>query len=105
MSVAWAVGQGFDDVVATFGASVPDAQLEVIRERGPLVLWFDRDTAGYKAERRCTEKLMRTNDVRVVVPDPGKDMADYDDIDQVREKIAKAKPAVLRMVDYSRGLR
>lgn len=105
MSVAWAVGQGQDNLVALFGASVPAGQLDALRELGPLVLWLDGDPAGYKAERRICEALMRTNEVRVVIPTPGKDLADCESIGEVQERVAKAKPAVLRMIDYARGIR
>lgn len=105
MSVAWATTLGMDNVVATFGAMVPDPQIDLMAELGRAVLWFDDDIAGLKAERRILETLPRRIPVSVVVPDPGKDLADYETLDQIRAKIDAAVPAVLRRMAHQRGIR
>lgn len=106
MSVAYAISVGLEyPVVATFGAMIPTRQIDAIRELGEVILWFDADPAGWKAERRLCEGLHRHQPVKVVVPDHGKDLADYPDLAQIRDKIATAKPAVLRMIDHQRGIR
>lgn len=106
MSVAYAVSRGLENpVVATFGASLPNGQLDLIRELGPVVLWFDADPAGWKAEVRACAALHRHQLVSVVVPEKNKDLADYPSLEEIQDKITGAKPAVLRMIDHKRGIR
>lgn len=104
MSVARAISLGYPyGIVATFGATIPNGQLEVLRGLGPLVLWFDADVAGWKAEKKCCEGLSRHVPVSVVVPERKRDLGDADSLEEIRAKIAGAKPAVLRMMEHQRG--
>ncbi len=103
MSVARAISLGYPDpIVATFGATIPRGQLDVLRGLGPVVLWFDADPAGWKAEIKVCDGLHRHQQVSVVVPEQGKDLGDYDSLDEIRDKIAAATPAVLRMIEHRR---
>lgn len=103
MSVAWAVGRGMDNCVATFGATVTDGQIDLLRELGEVTVWFDDDPAGWKAERKVTKALIRTNRVKVIIPEKGRDLADSVSIEEVHDKLANAKPGVLRVMDYGRN--
>jgi hypothetical protein len=104
MSVARAVSLGLDNVVATFGAGLGDAQLDRLRELFPLILWFDADPAGYKAEIRACEELAKHGPVSVVRPETGKDLADYATLEEINTMIASARPAVLAMMEHRRRI-
>lgn len=96
-SVIKATALGLDTpVVATFGAKVSAAQTAMLSDFDDVVLWPDPDQAGQIMERTFARRLHRHPGLRVVDPDPGKDMADCDTLSQLRAKIDSATPAVLR---------
>jgi len=83
-------------VVATFGAKVSAAQTAMLSDFDDVVLWADPDPAGAVMERTVTRRLSRHPGLRVVEPEPGKDMADCETLSQLEGKIDAAVPAVLR---------
>lgn len=100
MSVARAVSLEFPSVVATFGAKVTDQQIELLKQFHKVMVWFDDDFAGLIGERKLVRGLYRSvENVRVVVPDKGRDMADCGE-EELCVKLSQAIPAPVRMVDY-----
>lgn len=96
MSVVKAVALGLDvPVLATFGSKVSAAQASMLLDYDDVVLWADPDPAGRSMERTVARRLARHPGLRVVEPDPGKDMADCDTLSQIQAKIESATPAVL----------
>lgn len=62
---------GFPNVVATFGASMSDEQVEIlISTRRPLVLLFDGDEAGRIGMQSAAERLIDHTPVRTVKLSP-----------------------------------
>lgn len=92
---ATALGVGVP-VLATFGAKVSAAQTGMLADFDEVILWPDPDPAGQLMERTVTKRLARYPGLRIVTPDEGKDLADYDTADAVRRKLDDAIPAVLR---------
>lgn len=82
-------------VVATFGSKVSVAQAAMLTDFDDVILWADPDPAGKTMERTVARRLHRHPGLRVVEPDPGKDMADCDTLSQLEAKIEAAVPAVL----------
>lgn len=103
MSVVRAHALGFPNVVATFGAKVTAHQIELLRRWREIYVWFDADSAGYGGEQKLVQGLYRHSEVRVVIPDLGRDAGDCVSDDQFLSKIAAAVPAVIRMIDYGRS--
>jgi hypothetical protein len=83
-------------VVATFGAKVSATQTSILSDFDEVILWPDPDQAGRIMERTVARRLQRHPGLRVVEPDPGRDMADCQTLDEVKGKIESAVPAVLR---------
>jgi DNA primase len=98
MSVAKAVSLGLHNVVSTFGAKVSREQIRLLREGGfeTIYIWFDRDSAGVKGERKLAEGLYRVQPVKVVTPHRGKDLADCDLAD-IAVYLKHAVPAALKL--------
>lgn len=90
-------------VVATFGAKITDRQLAVMADFTRVYVWMDPDEAGASAERKVVTTLSRLTEVLVVTPDDGKDLGDYDDVDEVHVKIDAATPALHKMMEYQNG--
>lgn len=86
-------------VVATFGAKITDAQLALMRDFREVIIWMDPDEAGYSAERKLRRVLMRHTQVRVVVPQEGMDLGDYDDPDEIMAMLESSVPARERMME------
>lgn len=90
-------------VVATFGAKITDEQIVLMRDFREVLLWMDPDSAGYSAERKVRRELMRYTNVKVVVPQEGMDLGDYDDVETVRDMIETAVPARIRLMEEARS--
>lgn len=96
MSVVKATSLGFSTpVVATFGAKVSAAQTSMLSDFDDVVLWADPDAAGRVMERTLARRLSRHPGLRVVEPDPGRDMGDCETLPELEAKIDAAVPAVL----------
>lgn len=92
---ATALGLGVP-VLATFGSKVSARQTDKLKEYRKVILWADPDPAGEMMERTMIRRLHGHPGLRIVTPDPGKDMADYDNLADIEGKIEQAIPAVLR---------
>jgi len=90
-------------VVATFGAKISDTQIDLLRRSFDRVyVWMDDDDAGYAASKRLTARLFGHVEVKVVDPDPGMDLADYDTAQSVQAKLDVAIPGWIKMADNNR---
>jgi hypothetical protein len=99
-SVIKAEALGLDiPVVATFGSKVTDRQVELIADFPRVIVWADDDDAGRGMERRL---VTANTNVRVVTPDAGMDLGDYDSADLIQAKIDTAVPSVLKQAQWSR---
>ena len=105
MSVAKAYSLGIDNVVATFGAKVTDTQVALLRDYPEVIVWFDGDPAGRAGERRVVDALHTHTSVSVVPGEPGRDLGDYTDPDEVRATLHGAIPATMRRAEYVRAER
>ena len=85
-------------VLATFGSKVSARQTERLKDYRNVILWADPDSAGQMMERTMMRRLSDHYGLRIVTPDPGKDLADYDTLDAVETKIEQAIPAMLKVV-------
>jgi len=90
-------------VVAAFGAKITDEQIALMRDFREVLLWMDPDPAGYSAERKVRRELMRHTNVKVVVPEEGKDLGDYDRLDDVLNMLESAVPARMRLMEEARS--
>lgn len=97
MSVAKAVSLGVQNVVSTFGAKVGDEQIAALRGFASVSVWFDADSAGQNGAYKLMNGLYRHTSVSAVEPEQGKDMADYDTIDEIQGMLRKQEPAVLAL--------
>lgn len=96
-SVIKANALGLDiPVLASFGAKVSKTQTKMLLDYRDVVLWADPDPAGQVMERTVMNRLAEHPGLRIVSPDPGKDLADYDSLQDVQDKIDSAIPAVLK---------
>lgn len=86
-------------IVATFGAKITDDQIALMRDFKQVIIWMDDDEAGSSAERKLRRELMRHTDTRIVVPQDGKDLGDYDEADEVEVMLESAVPARSRMME------
>jgi hypothetical protein len=66
---------------ATFSASVTDRQLRLLADHPEVILFFDSDTAGFKATRKVGEALLPYTKVMVVQNSYDADPADLADDD------------------------
>ena len=97
MSVAKAISFGYENVVATFGASVSDEHIEMLKSFSRVYVWMDDDNAGHLGEKKLVEGLWRFVDVRVVTSDPGLDLADCQTKQDFERKITEAQPSYLKL--------
>lgn len=65
--------------VGTFGATVSDTQMNLLRMFPQVVLAFDNDTAGRIITRKVAEALKKRINVRIMIPLEG-DKADLNDL-------------------------
>ena len=105
MSVAHAYGIGLRNVVATFGAKVSKAQIDLLKAHEKVIVWFDADPAGMAGEAKLLEGLHRHTEVLRVRPEEGKDLADYDMDGFCRHTALNTMPAALRLGEINRGSR
>ncbi len=77
--------------MATFGAQVTDRQLHLLSSHEEIVLWFDNDSAGWKATSQVAETLLNYMDV-FVVPSPYNEDAGGLDDDTTRQLLSEAVP-------------
>lgn len=98
MSVAKAHSCGITNVVATFGSKVNQPQIDLLKPFHQVVVWFDADPAGENGAYKLMEGLWHHTMVTHVIPEDGKDMADYD-ADGMRERLQLPyiEPAVLAL--------
>jgi Toprim domain len=103
-SVIKAHALGIPNVVATFGAKVSGAQIDLLKDfRRGVCVWMDNDSkspAGRLAERRLVTALHRHTRVSVVIPEVDKDLADCCTAQEVHRKLAVAEPAVFALMRY-----
>ena len=92
---ATALGVG-TPVLASFGAKVSKNQTDMLMDYDRVVLWPDPDPAGQVMERTVMNRLADHPGLFIVTPDDGKDLADYDTLSDVQDKIDSAIPAVLK---------
>ena len=71
----------FDNMVATFGATVTDRQVQLLASSPRVTLWFDNDQAGWSATYSVAKRLSNYTQVWVVESDWEEDAADLDDSD------------------------
>ena len=102
MSVAKAHALGFTNVLATFGAKVSQTQVDYLKGFSEVLIWFDADNAGDLAARKVANGLYRHTSVKVVVAEEGKDLADYDSLDQIVRMIDSAAPAVILLSKWDK---
>jgi hypothetical protein len=103
MSVAKAISLWIGiPVLATFGAKVSQAQIDLLKDFDYVTVWFDDDPAGHAGERKIVENLYRHTSVGVVAPDPGMDMADYSDGESVCNKLDSEVPAAFWLAERDR---
>ncbi len=96
-SVIRATALGLDiPVLASFGAKVSKTQTTMLFDYDRVILWPDPDPAGQVMEKTVMNRLREYPHLYVVSPDPGKDLADYDSLHDVQDKIDSAVPAVLK---------
>lgn len=100
MSVAKAYSLNLPFVVATFGAKVSKVQLLLLQDFEHITVWFDADEAGRAGERRIVESMPNLSKVSVVTPDEGTDLADYESLLEVQQKLATAVPGFLKRAEY-----
>lgn len=102
MSVAKAHALGIAKVVATFGAKVSQNQIDYLKQFPEVVLWFDADPAGDIAQKKTVRGLYRHTNVKVVVAEEGKDLADYNSADDINAMIDSAVPAILILSQWDK---
>jgi DNA primase len=87
-AIMW--GIGYQNVVATFGASINEEQMRLLWKYPNIFLWFDNDEAGAKATRTALNLLKDHCEVYIVPPVnvPKGDPADvpYEDWEQYLNK-------------------
>jgi len=96
-SVIKATSLGVDiPVIASFGAKVSKTQTDMLFDFDRVILWADPDPAGQVMERTVMNRLNDHPGLVIVTPDEGRDLADCQRLDEVKEKIDSAIPAVLK---------
>lgn len=66
-------------LVSTFGAEVNDRQIQLLSQFEKVILWFDNDTAGWKATQNIGDRLMASTNVYTVESPWAADPGDVDD--------------------------
>lgn len=102
MSVAKAHALAIPKVVATFGAKVSQNQIDYLKQFSEVIIWFDADNAGDLAARKVAKSLYRHTNVKIVVAEEGKDLADYDSANQISSIIDSAVPAILLLSKWDK---
>jgi DNA primase len=69
---------GVHNVTATFGASISDHQIHLLRQFDEICIWMDGDNAGRKASSYLSTSLCKTNMVTILEEDK-EDPASVDD--------------------------
>jgi len=69
MSVLKLKSLGINNVVSTFGASISDYQVHLIRQFQEVCIWMDGDAAGRKASSYLVHCLSKTNMVTILEED------------------------------------
>lgn len=87
-------------VVATFGATLPEEQVALLRKYERVRVWMDDDGAGIKASRRLCDLLYRHTVVEYVAPETGKDLGDYNSRTDAVRLLDRAEPAVLALARW-----
>jgi hypothetical protein len=64
---------------STFSAEVTQRQIRLLAEHPKVILFFDNDTAGWKATEKVGEALMAYTEVEIVLNPYDADAADFDD--------------------------
>jgi DNA primase len=78
MSVLKLKTLGVNNIVSTFGASISEHQIHLIRQFQDVCIWMDGDDAGRKASARLIFNLSKTNNVTILEED-NEDPASVDD--------------------------
>ncbi|QIG58360.1 DNA primase [Gordonia phage Skog] len=95
MSVLKAAALGLTTpVVATFGAKIGAAQIDLLRRFETVTIWMDGDDAGAMAEKKLRRELTGRT-LLVVDPEPGRDLGDYTDLDDVERTLSGAVHTIL----------
>jgi hypothetical protein len=102
MSVAKAHALAITNVVATFGAKVSQYQIDYLKQFPEVIVWFDADNAGDLAARKVAKNLYRHTNVKIVVAEAGKDLADYESAEQINSMIDSAVPAILLLSQWDK---
>ena len=101
-SVIKAHALGIPNVVATFGAKVSAAQVDLIKGfTAGVFIWMDNDSkspAGRLAERRLVNSLERHVPLQVVIPDMDKDLGDCCTASEVHHKLDAAEDVLGALV-------
>ena len=105
MSVAKAVslginGEGGLRFVATFGAKVSKAQIELLRDYDRVIVWFDADLPGMRGAHKIVSGLYRHTEVLAVLPDYDRDLGDCTTVEEVNTKLDAAMAAPLWLAMY-----
>jgi DNA primase len=84
MSVAkaYSIGLIHGTVVATFGASVNQRQIDLLVPHERVIIWFDADPGGMKGEKLLLDGLWHHTEVYRVKPTKGKDLGDIADVEE-----------------------
>jgi 5S rRNA maturation endonuclease (ribonuclease M5) len=100
MSVAKAYSLGVRNAVATFGASVTQGQIDLLKPLDRVIIWFDADPAGEAGELKLLEALHRHAEVWRVRPAYGKDLADIETVEEFLAYTATHQmPAFARLAE------
>ncbi len=75
MSVLVLKSRGINDVIATFGASVSEEQVKLLRRFDNLTIWSDGDKAGQEGATRLYSRLREYSGVRIIQSPNGEDPA------------------------------
>jgi DNA primase len=101
MSVVKAYSIGLAGVVATFGAKVAQAQINLLKAHKKVVVWFDADSAGDAGERKLLENLYRHTEVLRVRPAPRQDLGDIESLQEFMDYTnLHTEPAFSRLAEY-----
>lgn len=95
LSVLRLKSEGFHNCVATFGASVTERQVGLLRRFETLVLFPDGDLPGYNSTHSISQSLMDTNKVWIVDHGlDGKDAADFN-AEELKPLLDEQTPAYM----------
>jgi len=95
-------------VVATFGAKVSAAQIDLLKEFRQVYVWMDNDShssAGRLAEQKIVKALYQFTQVRVVTSDLDRDLGDCCTAQEVDRKLSTTEPAVYALMRYDKEMK